>query len=78
MEVADEAIGCGCHEAVRGGLSHHLVIRDRKIANYRPYPHTRLNASPRDNSGTPGSSEDAVQRMPIFEQRHSPVLGLPG
>jgi hydrogenase large subunit len=32
--VPDEAIGCGFHEAVRGVLSHHLVIRDKKIANY--------------------------------------------
>jgi hydrogenase large subunit len=27
FEVPDEAIGCGFHEAVRGVLSHHLVIR---------------------------------------------------
>ena len=26
--VPDEAIGCGFHEAVRGVLSHHVVIRD--------------------------------------------------
>src|SRR5919202_4547426 len=38
FEVPDEAIGCGFHEAVRGVLSHHLVIRDGKIANYHPYP----------------------------------------
>src|SRR5580692_12377051 len=34
FEVPDQAIGCGFHEAVRGVLSHHLVIRDGKIANY--------------------------------------------
>src|SRR5262249_51837377 len=28
FEVPDEAIGCGFHEAVRGVLSHHVVIRD--------------------------------------------------
>src|SRR5205085_9951030 len=33
FEVPDEAIGCGFHEAVRGVLSHHMVIRDGKIAN---------------------------------------------
>ncbi len=68
FEVPDEAIGCGFHEAVRGVLSHHLVIRDKKIANYHPYPPTPWNASPRDRFGTPGPYEDAVQGMPIFEE----------
>jgi hydrogenase large subunit len=66
--VPDDAIGCGFHEAVRGVLSHHLVIRDGKIANYHPYPPTPWNASPRDYHGTPGPYEDAVQGMPIFEE----------
>ncbi len=68
FKVPDEAIGCGFHEAVRGVLSHHLVIRDGKIANYHPYPPTPWNASPRDIYGTPGPYEDAVQEMPIFEE----------
>jgi len=36
--VPRDSIGCGFTEAVRGVLSHHLVIRDGKIANYHPYP----------------------------------------
>jgi hydrogenase large subunit len=68
FEVPDEAIGCGFHEAVRGVLSHHLVIRDKKIANYHPYPPTPWNASPRDFYGTPGPYEDAVQGQKIFEE----------
>ena len=68
FKVPDEAIGCGFHEAVRGVLSHHLVIRDRKIANYHPYPPTPWNASARDIYGTPGPYEDAVQNTPIFEE----------
>jgi hydrogenase large subunit len=68
FEVPDEAIGCGFHEAVRGLLSHHMVIRDGKIANYHPYPPTPWNASPRDVYGTPGPYEDAVQNTPIFEE----------
>jgi hydrogenase large subunit len=68
FEVPDEAIGCGFHEAVRGVLSHHLVIREGKIANYHPYPPTPWNASPRDSYGTPGPYEDAVQGMPLFEE----------
>jgi hydrogenase large subunit len=66
--VPDEAIGCGFHEAVRGVLSHHVVIRNGKIANYHPYPPTPWNASPRDSLGTPGPYEDAVQNTPIFEE----------
>jgi hydrogenase large subunit len=66
--VPDEAIGCGFHEAVRGVLSHHVVIRDKKIANYHPYPPTPWNANPRDTYGTPGPYEDAVQNTPIFEE----------
>ncbi len=68
FEVPDEAIGCGFHEAVRGVLSHHMVIKDKKIANYHPYPPTPWNGSPRDSYGTPGPYEDAVQDMPIFEE----------
>jgi hydrogenase large subunit len=68
FKVPSEGIGCGFHEAVRGVLSHHVVIRDGKIANYHPYPPTPWNASPRDSFGTPGPYEDAVQNTPIFEE----------
>jgi len=66
--VPDEAIACGFTEAVRGGLSHHMVIREGRIANYHPYPPTSWNASPRDLYGTPGPYEDAVQGTPLFEE----------
>jgi hydrogenase large subunit len=68
FDVPEDGIGCGFHEAVRGVLSHHLVIRDGKIANYHPYPPTPWNASPRDSYGTPGPYEDAVQGLRIFEE----------
>ncbi len=68
FKVPEEAIGCGFHEAVRGVLSHHVVIRDGKIANYHPYPPTPWNGSVRDIYGTPGPYEDAVQNTPIFEE----------
>lgn len=68
FKVPEEAIGCGFHEAVRGVLSHHVVIRDGKIANYHPYPPTPWNANPRDIYGTPGPYEDAVMGTPIFEE----------
>jgi hydrogenase large subunit len=68
FKVPDQAIGCGFHEAVRGVLSHHLVIEKGKIANYHPYPPTPWNASPTDKFGTPGPYEDAVQGCPLFEE----------
>ena len=70
FDVPDEAIGCGFHEAVRGVLSHHLVIRDGKIANYHPYPPTPWNGSPTDSYGTLGPYEDAIQGQPIFEENN--------
>ncbi len=68
FEVPDEAVAVGFTEAVRGVLSHHVVIREGKIANYHPYPPTPWNGSVRDSYGTPGPYEDAVQNTPIFEE----------
>jgi hydrogenase large subunit len=68
FNVPKEAISVGFTEAVRGVLSHHMVIRDGKIENYQPWPPTPWNASPRDSYGTPGPYEDAVQNTPIFEE----------
>jgi hydrogenase large subunit len=69
--VPQDGFSCGFTEAVRGVLSHHMVIRDGKIANYHPWPPTPWNGSPRDIYGTPGPYEDAVQDTPILEE-HGP------
>ncbi len=74
FEVPQETIACGFHEAVRGVLSHHVVIRDGKIANYHPYPPTCWNANPRDVYGTPGPYEDAVQNTPHLRGERSRQL----
>jgi hydrogenase large subunit len=66
--VPENADSVGFTEAVRGVLSHHMVIRDGKIANYHPYPPTPWNASPRDADGIPGPYEDAIEGSPIFEE----------
>lgn len=49
-------------------LSHHMVIKGGKVANYQPYPPTPWNGNPRDSYGTPGPYEDAVENTPIFEE----------
>ena len=68
FHVPENADSVGFTEAVRGVLSHHMVIRDGKIANYHPYPPTPWNASPRDSDGIPGPYEDAIMGSPIFEE----------
>ncbi len=68
FKVPQESVSVGFTEAVRGVLSHHMVIRNGKIANYHPYPPTPWNASVRDSYGTPGPYEDAIQNTPIFEE----------
>jgi hydrogenase large subunit len=68
FKVPDDGVSCGFTEAVRGVLSHHMVIRGGRIANYHPYPPTPWNGSVRDSYGTPGPYEDAVQNTPIFEE----------
>jgi hydrogenase large subunit len=68
FKVPDHAISCGFTEAVRGVLSHHMVIENGKIRNYQPWPPTPWNGNPRDIYGTPGPYEDAVQNTPIFEE----------
>ena len=46
FKVPDEAIGCGFHEAVRGVLSHHLVIRERQDRQLSPLPADALERDP--------------------------------
>ncbi len=48
FKVPSDAIGCGFHEAVRGVLSHHVVIRDGKsqtITHIRQHRGTRIRAT---------------------------------
>jgi hydrogenase large subunit len=55
-----EARGVGFTEAPRGGLSHYIVIKDRKIDNYQAVVPSTWNAGPRDPSGQPGAYEAAL------------------
>jgi hydrogenase large subunit len=43
FKVPEEAVSVGFHEAARGVLTHHMVIRDGKIANYQMFPPTPWN-----------------------------------
>ena len=55
-----EAKGVGLYEAPRGALSHWVVIKDGKIANYQAVVPTTWNACPRDDKAGHGAYELAM------------------
>lgn len=62
-----EAKGVGLSEAPRGGLSHWIVIKDKKIANYQMVVPSTWNASPRDMEGQRSAYEEALIGTPIAD-----------
>jgi hydrogenase large subunit len=64
---AGEQRGFGFHEAPRGTLSHWVVIRDGKIANYQAVVPSTWNAGPRDAKGQKGPYEAALVGNPIAD-----------
>lgn len=55
-----EAQGVGLHEPPRGGLSHWVVIKDGKTANYQAVVPSTWNACPRDSKAGYGAYELAM------------------
>jgi len=55
-----EARGVGLVEAPRGALSHWVVIKDAKVANYQAIVPTTWNACPRDSKAGHGPYEAAM------------------
>jgi hydrogenase large subunit len=62
---AGEQRGFGFHEAPRGTLSHWVVIRDGKIANYQAVVPSTWNAGPRDEKDQKGPYEASLVGNPI-------------
>lgn len=62
-----EVRGFGFHEAPRGTLSHWVVIRDGKIANYQAVVPTTWNAGPRDDKSQRGPYEASLIGNPIAD-----------
>ena len=62
-----EQRGFGFHEAPRGTLSHWVVIRDGKIANYQAVVPTTWNAGPRDEKDQKGPYEASLIGNPIAD-----------
>lgn len=65
-----EQRGFGFHEAPRGTLSHWVVIRDGKIANYQAVVPSTWNAGPRDAKGQPGPYEASLLGNPVADAEH--------
>jgi hydrogenase large subunit len=59
-ELPEEGQGVGIIDAARGALGHWVEIKEKKIANYQCVVPTTWNASPRDDSSTPGAIEQAL------------------
>jgi hydrogenase large subunit len=64
-----EQRGFGFHEAPRGTLSHWVVIKDGKIANYQAVVPTTWNAGPRDAKGQKGPYEASLIGNPIADPK---------
>jgi hydrogenase large subunit len=62
-----EVEGVGTHEAPRGTLSHWVVVKDGKLANYQAVVPTTWNASPRDTSGNVGPYEASLMGNPVAD-----------
>ena len=62
-----EQQGFGFHEAPRGTLSHWVVIRDGRIANYQCVVPSTWNAGPRDEKGQMGPYEASLMGNPVVD-----------
>mgnify|MGYP001190124751 CR=1 FL=1 len=62
-----EQRGVGFHEAPRGVLSHWVVIKDGKIANYQCVVPTTWNAAPRNEKDQPGAYEACLLDNPVAD-----------
>jgi hydrogenase large subunit len=66
--VPNEAVGIGFWEGARGALTHHVVIKDGRIADYQIIAASTWATSPRDPFNVPGPCESAVINTPLLEE----------
>jgi hydrogenase large subunit len=64
-ELPDEGTGVGMTCAPRGALGHWIQVKDGVISKYQAVVPTTWNASPRDDSDTPGPMEQAIIGAPV-------------
>ncbi|MEJ2097780.1 MAG: nickel-dependent hydrogenase large subunit, partial [Deltaproteobacteria bacterium] len=61
-------IGVGMIDAMRGALSHWVVMKDHKIANYQIISPSTWNAGPRLGDDDLGPYEEAIKDTPLTEK----------
>lgn len=64
----DRKISVGFWESGRGITSHHLTLRNRRIANYQITTPSEWMGSPRDAIRLPGIYEAAIMNTPLLEE----------
>jgi hydrogenase large subunit len=64
----ERKISAGFWESGRGMITHHLVIGERRIANYQITTPSEWMGSPRDPIGLPGIYEAAIMNTPLLEE----------
>lgn len=67
IPLTGEVRGVGFIEAPRGALSHWVVIKDGKIANYQAVVPSTWNAGPRNYNDEPGPYERALVGTPVAD-----------
>lgn len=68
-EVPDKGEGAGFVNAPRGGLSHWLVIENKKVANFQLVVPSTWNLGPRCSKGFPSAVEEALVNTPIADPK---------
>ncbi len=68
-EMPNEAEGVGFANVPRGGLSHWIRIKDKKIANFQLVVPTTWNMAPRDAANKQGPIEEALMGTPIADHK---------
>jgi len=67
-----EAVGAGFCEGVRGAVTHHVVIKDKRIADYQILSGSTWMTAPRDPFNVPGPCESAIMNTPLLEESARP------
>lgn len=73
FNLPERSVGAGLWESCSGPVSHHLVVRNRRVANYQVITPLMWMGSPRDDSESPGSIEAALISTPLFEEFSEPA-----
>jgi Ni,Fe-hydrogenase I large subunit len=67
MTIPLTGSGIGLTEAPRGALGHWLKIGNRAVTLYQILTPTCWNCSPRDNAGSPGPLEKALEGLSVAD-----------